>query len=189
MIFKEALALGKSRSDCDPENLDSLVYLIRELQDQGVPGDIAECGCYRCGATIAMAAAAPHRKVWAFDMFGGLPYPGRGFENFGDVAIEEIKKAVAPFPNIWLVRGRHEATIPGVRLALSLIFLDSDFYESHLVCLRSLWPLLAPGGIVVFHDPEFEEVKSALRATETGFETLENVPGSPNMKMIRKKAA
>ncbi len=185
MTAEEAIALGKSRSDCAPENIDSLVALVRGLDADGVPGDVVECGSYRCGATIAMAAASPRRRVWACDIFGGLPYGARGFENFSDVRFEEVAEAVEPFCNIALVRGLHEETIPTLRNRVALLFLDSDHCESHLVCLRSLWPLLRPGSVVVFHDPGFEGVKAAIRATEAGFEKLEEVPGSPNMRMIR----
>lgn len=203
MNFEEALALGKSRSDCAPENLDSLVELLRELDAAGVPGDIAECGAYRCGATIAMAAAttlspgSPYRgpgrplsrTVWAFDLFGGLPYEGRGYENFGNADLREVESVTRAFPNIVLVRGKHEDTVPTFWRPLALVFLDSDHYESHLACLRSLWPLLSPGGLVVFHDPGFQDVRRAILSTEAGSGTLEAVPGSPNMKMIRKKVA
>lgn len=185
MEFQEALALAKSRSDCAPSNLDSLVALIRELDAAGVPGHIVECGSYKCGATVALAAASPDRVVWAFDLFGGAAYPGEGFENFRDADLREIQEATEPFWNIILVVGRHEEMVPKYRGAIALLFLDSDFYESHLVCLQFLWPQLSPGAVVVFHDPSFEGVQKAIRATEAGFETLEEVPGSPNMKMIR----
>jgi hypothetical protein len=199
--FEEALALGKARSDCAPENLDSLVGLIAQLDDRSVPGDIAECGSYRCGATIAMAAASPKRTVWAFDLFGGAPpYPANRIAGFAHVAngvLEEVAAATQPFPNIWLVPGLHESRVPHFHRSLALVFMDSDFYETHLVCLRHLWPLLSPGGVIVFHDAGFAEVQTAIenarlpdsQGMPLGVSQMRPVPGSPNMGMIRKPAA
>jgi Macrocin-O-methyltransferase (TylF) len=190
--FEESVALAKSRSDCHPDNIDSLIQIVNELDS--VPGSIAECGCYRCGATIAMAAAAPSKMVFAFDLFGGLPYgDGAGFENFGTTDFKEILNVAGQFPNIAFFKGRHEETVPRFaahfRSPLSLIFMDSDFYESHKVCLTQLWPILSSGGKVIFHDWVFLGVQQAIRETIPTDEIRESgiVPSSPNMGYITKK--
>ena len=195
--FAAAVELGKSRSDCHSSNIDSLVQIVNSLRD--VPGDIAECGSYRCGASIAMAATAElhptGKEVYAFDLFGGLPYGDsqKGFENFAGVDFEETVDVTDPFPNLYLVQGLHETTIPkfvqGNHTPLSLIFMDSDFYESHKVCLTHLWPLLSSKGMVVFHDWSFPGVQQAIAETIPTNEiaasgTLES---SPNMGYIVKK--
>jgi Macrocin-O-methyltransferase (TylF) len=193
--FDAAIVLGKSRSDCHSSNIDSLVHIVNELAN--VPGDIAECGSYKCGATIAMAAAAEYHKtykiVMAFDLFGGLPYgEGKGFENFVDATFQEVFQAIKPF-HIIPVRGPHEATMPGLhtwfRGVLSLIFMDSDFYESHVVCLTHLWPLLSSGGMVVFHDWSFKGVQKAIAETIPAEQILDSgtVSTSPNMGYITKR--
>jgi O-methyltransferase len=169
MNLEEAIALGKSRSDCHPDNIDTLVRIVNELKN--VPGDIVECGSYKAGSAIAMAAAARSvcchstiKKVYAFDLFGGLPYGvGAGFENFSNANYEEIESVTTQFPNIILVRGHHEETIPKFpNHPVSLLFMDSDFYTSHKVALEHFWPLLSSGGMVVFHDWKFEGVQTAI---------------------------
>jgi Macrocin-O-methyltransferase (TylF) len=190
MEFDQALALGKSRSDCAPENIDSLVALIQEIKERNVPGAIVECGSYRCGATIAMAAAAPQRTVFAFDLFGmdrpAAAGPDSAFAHVSNGDFEEIADATRTFGNICLVPGHHEVMVPKFPAVapIALLFMDSDFYESHRVCLHNFWPMVSDGGIVVFHDPGFEEVQRAI--AEAGIGPLEEVPGSPNMRMIRK---
>lgn len=162
MNFDDAIALAKSRSDCEPKNIDTLVRVARETAH--LPGNIAECGSYRCGATIAMSVADPLKSVYAFDLFGGLPYGQVGFENFADSNFEEIEQVTKPF-SIILVRGKHEETVPEFAEPIfkwSMIFMDSDHYESHKVCLTTLWPNLCSGGYVVFHDPSFEGVRKAI---------------------------
>lgn len=191
MNFEDAIALAKSRSDCHPDNIDSLVQIVNELAE--VPGDIVECGSYRCGATIAMAAANPNKYVCAFDVFGGLPYGGAqaGFDNFADNDFDEIRDAILEFENIFLIRGRHEEKVPASDItSVSLLFMDSDFYESHKVCLSHFWPLLSSGGKVVFHDPSFAGVKQAVTETIPVYQTLESgrLPApSENMGYITKR--
>lgn len=185
--------LAKQRSDCSPSNIDTLVQLVNEIRD--VPGDIAECGSYRCGATIAMASVAPiGKRVYAFDLFGGLPYgDGVGFENFADADFKEILEATAPFKNITLIKGLHEDVIPKFAshaFPLSLIFMDSDHYDSHKVCLSNLWPLLWSGGVVVFHDWGLEGVRRAVSETIPVSEQsrMSLFPGwSRNLNAIWKK--
>jgi predicted O-methyltransferase YrrM len=157
--FDAAVALGISRSACTDDHLKGLMLLVKQTQD--VPGHIVEIGSYRCGATIAIAAAAqvcsPNKRVFAFDTFSGMPAVSEFDEHragdFGDANFSEIQEVVKPFSNINLVRGVHEETIPGFPInPLSLIFMDSDLYGSHVVALKYLWPRLSPDGIIVFHD-------------------------------------
>ena len=157
---EEMIALGKSRSDCHPTNIDTLVNTVRHPDE----GDVVECGAYRCGATIAMAAAAPDRHIFAFDTFGGLPYTEKeGFVNFAETNFEEIKSVTDRFPNITLIRGRHEDTVPNFPARpLALLFMDSDHYGSHVVCLKHFWPMLIHGGLAVFHDIAFAGVQQAI---------------------------
>lgn len=173
--FLEAVALGKSRSDCSSECINLLVERIKRHAESELPGDIVECGSYRCGATIVMAAAAEYygtrKRVSAFDTWGGLPYGSeqKGFENFADADFDEIVKVTTPF-NIALIRGKHETTVPHaadlfkyLQRTVALLFMDSDFYDSHLVCLRSFWPLIPAHGCVMFHDWTFQGVQQAIK--------------------------
>ena len=164
--FQSAVQLGKSRSDCAPQYIDDLVSLVQHSTN--IPGCIVECGSYKCGMSIAMAAAAEHcksyKRVYACDTFGGLPYgkDQADFLGFADTSFEEIAAVTAPF-NITLVRGRHEDTIPRFpKQDIALIFLDSDFYSSHRVVLKHLWSMLSPNGSIIFHDWTFPGVQDAV---------------------------
>lgn len=185
MNLDEAISLAKSRSDCHPSNIDTLVQIVNELKD--VPGAIVEVGSYKCGATIALAVAAPEKKVYAFDLFGGLPYgDGVGFENFAKNDFNEVQAVTFGFENITLIQGLHEETVPEFpRQPISLLFMDSDHYSSHKVALEHFWPMLSSGGVVVFHDWSFEGVRRAV------FEVLgaigaQQLRDSKNMWVIQK---
>lgn len=188
MNFDDAIALAKSRSDCEPKNIDTLVRVVRELA--ALPGSIIECGSYRCGATIAMAAADPLRNVFAFDTFGGLPYgEGVGFENFANTSFAEILEVTSQFPRLILVQGRHEDTVPVFPATpICLLFMDSDHYSSHQVCLKHFWPQLCSGGYVIFHDWVFDGVQRAVNEVipRNEIRTSGRFEDSPNMGFIIK---
>ena len=166
MITTDGIAYGKSRSDCSDSQLQILLRLVEETRN--VHGAIVEIGSWKCGSSIMMASANRHKDVYAFDLFGGLPYGvGAGFENFGQTDWDEILSATEPY-GVILVRGKHEDTIPKVASTLgplSLIFMDSDHYSSHKVALENLTPQLSPGGVILFHDWTFPAVEQTVRET------------------------
>lgn len=120
-----------------------------------------------------MAAVAesfsPEKTVFAFDTFSGMPNVSEFDEHkagdFGDIDFEEIKTTTSQLPNIKLVRGPHEATVPSFsRRPISLLFLDSDLYESHLVALRHFWPDISQGGQIVLHDWNTQDCPGVKKA-------------------------
>lgn len=157
-----SLELAKSRSDLLASDIDLLVAAVRERNN--LEGNIVELGAWKCGSTIALALGTG-KLVFSFDTFGGLPYgEGQGgFEKFGNTDFAEICSTVEQFTNIILMRGKHEDTVPKFGpQKLSVIFMDSDFYSSHKVGLARLWPMLVPGGIIIFHDWKFHDVQKAI---------------------------
>ena len=158
--FQAEIKLGKSRSACAAEHIDGLIEIVKSIKD--VPGYIVEVGSYRGGATIALAAASayycnPVKSVLGLDTFTGFPQPSQfdahKFGEFGNANFQEVKEATSHLPNIQLIQGMHEETIPKLdHRPISLLFLDSDLYQSHLISLQHFWPNISKGGFVVFHD-------------------------------------
>lgn len=154
------IALGAARSICSQDNLHAIINMLAQVRN--VPGDIIEVGSYQGGGAITLAAVSeditnPVKQVFAFDTFSAMPAVSEFDEhkagNFGDMDFEEISKAVAVLPNITLVRGVHEETIPAFPpRPLAFVFMDSDLYVSHLVALQHLWPMISTDGIIMFHD-------------------------------------
>lgn len=175
------------------DQLETLVALVKHVR--GIPGDIVEIGAWKCGTTVHLADADWQKTVYAFDLFGGMPYPDTTeFQNFADVDFESIKQLVSNLPNIMLVRGRHEETIPlfaRYRRPISLLYMDSDWYSSHMVALEHLAPLVSANGLIVFHDWQFPMVQQAAVdiLTESQWEPLAgyefNPPERP-MQVLRK---
>lgn len=118
------------------------------------------------------------KRVFGFDNFGGFKtldakdgapdakvgkVPG-GFD--GGAFEEALKDAIAIYDKdrfipykkrVVLVKGDIERTVPtffkenpGIRI--SLLHFDCDVYKPTLQALRTLWPLVVPGGVVVFDE-------------------------------------
>jgi hypothetical protein len=120
----------------------------------------------------------PRRSIHLFDSFEGLPEPtakdGAKAARYagGRVtgALDTIDACTAPlednrallegdigYPTELLTYhpGWFQATVPAAAPSLgpiALLRLDGDWYESTVVCLRHLYPLVPPGGVVVIDD-------------------------------------
>ncbi|MFH1593947.1 MAG: TylF/MycF/NovP-related O-methyltransferase [Candidatus Omnitrophota bacterium] len=100
-----------------------------------------------------------------------------------DKYYEELREAIAIFDEdrfipwksrIKLVRGDIEETVPnfvnensGVRF--SLIHFDCDLYKPTKVALQSLWPILSPGGLMLFDEYSMPEWQGETRAVDEFF--------------------
>ena len=57
-----------------------------------------------------------------------------------------------------MIPGFFENTMPHVKLRpIAFLHLDVDLYQSYLVTLRALWPMVIEGGVVLFD--EFDQQK------------------------------
>jgi len=58
----------------------ALIRAVRYLEANGVPGDFVECGVWRGGSVMTMAATLleqgnPSRKLWLYDTYSGMTPP------------------------------------------------------------------------------------------------------------------
>ena len=64
-----------------------------------------------------------------------------------------IAKANLPSERLHIHRGFFEETVPKSNTGpIGLLRLDGDWYESTICCLRSLFPRIVPGGILIIDD-------------------------------------
>jgi O-methyltransferase len=141
-----------------------------------IPGVIVECGTWRGGMIAALAETlqhGPRREFVLFDSFQGLPPAG---EIDGDAARAWQADPEAPDHHdncraepeeartsmrmagvdARLIEGWFEDTVSKYSVEehpeIALLRLDADWYDSTIVCLRHLFPLVVPGGIVILDD-------------------------------------
>lgn len=149
--------------------LDNLRFCCQQVIADGVPGDFMEAGVWRGGAAIAMAMVAKYynqdRTTWLLDSFQGMPplntdcpHEVTDYSALTGLAVP-LKDVVAAFhlfevaERVVFVPGWLKDTLPGLKCPpLSVLRLDTDYYESTLLSLQVLYPAISPGGWVVVDD-------------------------------------
>jgi len=148
--------------------LRTLDQLVRQIDADGTPGDVVECGTCNGGSAAILARVAVRspcgRHVWLLDSFAGLPAPteidGPGAAEYVgfcrgqmDLVREVLDKVDVPQRSVTIVPGWFRDTLPGLPVErIALLSIDADWYESVLEVLEALWDRVAPGGFVYLDD-------------------------------------
>ena len=177
--------LAENLSYLTPPNLAALARLVVRTERLGLEGLIIEAGTALGGSAIAMAAAKnPLRGMKVYDVFGMIPEPSerdgqdvldryekisagqsRGIRGetyygyredlLGEVTESFRRHGVEPASHgVELVQGLFQDTID-LDEPVALAHLDGDWYDSTMVCLERIAPLLVPGGRLVLDDYYF----------------------------------
>jgi SAM-dependent methyltransferase len=182
-----------------------------------LPGDIVEAGVFHGEGLICWAQLAQifnplsRRRVVGFDTFQGFPATSRSEhdKNAGrqanecnrpetNLSSEDLLAQVNTLGldhRIELVPGDARLSIgeyrrrnPGFRVAL--LYLDFDTYDPTLAALQELYPLLVPGGVVVFDEyavrgwGESDAVDEYFEGRGVTFQTLPWT-GSPKAYLVK----
>jgi O-methyltransferase len=157
----------------DEDGLLSMAFLISELVQQGVPGDLIECGVFRGGASIFMKGVlatleVQDRTLWLADSFQGLPVPDG--DNLRDAVVYAYLRELGAFAvtqyevasnfatyelldeKVRFLPGWFQDTLPSFEGRLALLRADGDWYESTRTVLESLYDKVSPGGFVIIDD-------------------------------------
>lgn len=165
-----------------PERMYAVHQAVRHVVRARVPGDIVECGVWRGGSSMLaaltlMEAGDGDRELYLYDTFAGMSEPDeRDVTVSGDSALPEWRQAQRGELNEWccapleevernlrstgidparlhFVEGRVEETIPATAPErISVLRLDTDWYESTWHELTHLYPRLSPGGVLIVDD-------------------------------------
>jgi hypothetical protein len=147
--------------------LVALCNQVKLLDDKEIPGSLVECGVWKggCAALMGLSHKKKTRTIHLFDSFEGLPLAD--LEKDGEQAVREsgtcratiddAKEAmkVAGYPDslICYHAGWFENTVPIAETGpIALLRLDGDWYDSTLLWLQHLYPLLSVGGFLVIDD-------------------------------------
>jgi O-methyltransferase len=147
----------------------ALLRLAQTVEADDVPGVLVDIGVYNGGSTILLGRGAPSREVWVFDSFEGLPPPapedGKAAESLVGYAkgseaklregFSEYSGNGAGTERLRIVRGWVEDTVEkhvGEIGEIALLHVDTDWYESVSLALRTFYPKVASGGFVAVDD-------------------------------------
>ena len=135
-------------------------------------------GSTMAAARTLVAMQDTERELWLYDTFDGMSEPGPAdVDHAGNDAahllaeqdkqdsqsiwcrspLDEVKQNVRstgyPFKRFRFVQGKVEETIPNqLPDRISLLRLDTDWYESTLHELEHLYPRLSQGGVLIIDD-------------------------------------
>lgn len=175
------------------KRLNNIQQCIETVLKDRIPGDLAETGVWRGGATIFMRAVLmaygiTDRTVWVADSFEGLPKPnpsqypadqGDTYHTYDELAVplDEVKANFARYglldEQVRFLKGWFRDTLPNAPIdRLAVLRLDGDMYESTMDALVCLYPKLSSGGYVIIDDYHWIE---ACRKAVTDFRLLNTI--------------
>ena len=213
----------KSYKDISPDNADDAAYIaivrriapytmtgsdgldatyalfqaVRYVTQNKIPGDIVECGVWRGGSMMLIAAALLHwgdtsRALYLYDTFAGMTepddvdidYDGRamkpiwkritkdkqlmGFGGSEEAVRENMGLTGYPEELMHFVKGDVLDSIPARAPAqIAVLRLDTDWYKSTLHELNHLYDRVAPHGVVIIDD--YGWCRGARQATDEFF--------------------
>lgn len=159
--------------------IEAVRYVVRNnIAGCFVECGVYKGGSMMAMALSLLSEGVRDRDLFLFDTYEGMPKPGeRDIDAWGGAAsktfkekrisdtsstwanasLESVKKAMSmtgyPMERIHFVKGMVEDTIPSSAPdVLSLLRLDTDFYQSTLHEMTNLYPRLSAGGVLIVDD-------------------------------------
>jgi O-methyltransferase len=137
-----------------------------------INGCIVECGVWRGGMIAGIYEfSQAKRTCFLFDSFEGLPKVkendgeaartwqetnnGMGLDNCkAEISFAEKAMELSNSKNYQIVQGWFDQTLPVTKInePIAILRLDGDWYDSTMVCLENLYPLVAERGIIIIDD-------------------------------------
>lgn len=164
------------------ERLYALYRGVRFVVEAGIPGDLVECGVWKGGSVMMMALVmrflgVTDRTIHLFDTFAGMTSPTSVDVDLGgrtaddqlayynnadnpwgavcpmDQVRANLKRTGYPMDRFVFVEGDVATTIPERAPGqISLLRLDTDWYESTRHELVHLFPRVAERGVLIIDD-------------------------------------
>jgi hypothetical protein len=162
-----------------PERIYALIQAVRYVSTNAIVGAIVECGVWKGGSMAAIARTLlqvhdAKRDLYLFDTFEGMSEPtSKDIDYSGKQASElmmenpDFRCADAPMVSVrkvlyetgypkerlHFIQGKVEDTIPSSAPDfISLLRLDTDWYESTKHELVHLFPRLSQRGVILIDD-------------------------------------
>ena len=170
-------------------SLAMLDMFIQNIVKQDIKGDVVECGVWRGGSSIAMAASLSERggqkrKVWLFDSFSGVPKASDDAPDYDEVkgwtphryaaSLETVQRNFIRFGldewSIYVV-GNFDDTMNQKNVnssplrmpaSISLLRIDVDSYEGTKLVLDTMYERVSKGGFIVVDDFHLRGCRAAV---------------------------
>jgi len=145
------------------------------LQSRNLVGCTAECGVYKGGSSVLIAALSPDKTHYALDTYEGMPDVISGIDSHqkGDLTPpkkHDIESLFKQQPNIRMVKGLFKETFQRIKDNIfSFVYVDADLYQSTLECCEFFYPRLTFGGIMLFDDYLERSTRGVKKAVDEFF--------------------
>lgn len=157
------------RTVLSQDRVESIKVLAETTRN--ISGPIVDVGTYEGGVAELLARRFPDKKVYAFDTFCGAPKSKTDniidMHKSGDFMPGDparVMKELRQISNVAVVQGIFPECAETELNDISFVHLDVDLFQSTKESLEWLWPRMAPGGIIVIDDWEWEPCKGVQRA-------------------------
>lgn len=174
--------MSDSLTYLDEMALIDLYETTKALSNSRGDGIIIEAGCALGGSAILIASAKDkERKFFVYDVFGMIPEPsekddldvhkryfeiksgnakgldGNLYYGYRDNLFDQVVNSFSDFGyeveqnNISLIKGLFQDTLK-IDQPVLMAHIDGDWYDSVMVCLDRICPLLIKGGVLIIDD-------------------------------------
>lgn len=179
-IFNRLFAIASPFSMTAKEAMYSLYLSVNYVVRNNIPGDFVECGVWKGGSALMAALTLrelgdDQRTFWLYDTYDGMTKPTEAdIDSSGGKALDYIEQWGDEgrwcYANLEAVKSTFEAlgfsgdrfrfvvgdvvqTIPAnLPKKISILRLDTDWYESTKAEMEFLYPLLLEGGVLIVDD-------------------------------------
>jgi O-methyltransferase len=164
------------------ETTYALFQAVKYICKNNIPGDVVECGVWRGGSMMLVAYALdyfgdPSRDLYLYDTFAGMTEPSEidvdfdniaykprwtqitsqgGLMGFGDTVVgvkANLLRTGYSERQMHFIVGDVLETIPATLPShVSLLRLDTDWYQSTFHELEHLYDLIVPHGVLIIDD-------------------------------------
>jgi O-methyltransferase len=183
--FEEIFYKCKDYTMTQVYRMYSLYMATRYISMNHIKGDFVECGVWKGGSAMLSAFALMDlhdttRDFYLYDTYEGMSEPTEkdkswkydsvkdlwqkskknGVSDWCYAGLDEVKnnlyKTGYPQERFKFIKGKVEDTIPAsIPQSISLLRLDTDWYESTCHELVHLYPLVSRGGVIILDDYGF----------------------------------
>jgi hypothetical protein len=174
MEIEEFISIVKPYTMTSVERIRSLFQSLEYIRKNNIQGDIVECGVWKGGNILGCLEYMKHydinKTVWLYDTFSGMTQTtnfdidlngvsGKQWESKCDCTLQEVKDIIdeKKYPNnkIKFIVGDITETLKqngNIPKTISLLRLDTDWYESTKIEMETLYPNLTNDGVLIIDD-------------------------------------
>ena len=201
--FRNIYTAAKPFTMTSIERMYALYKATQYIVNEKIPGDIVECGVWKGGSAMVSALTLlqigkADRHIYLYDTYEGMSKPTEKDVHFTGIpaqlewqkseksdhndwcyaSLDEVRKNILstgyPESFVHLIKGPVEQTIPkNIPHNISILRLDTDWYDSTFHELKYLYPLISKNGFLVIDD--YGCWKGARDAVDTYFKDQEAI--------------